>query len=183
MYLPIYETTTPDEKKGLQLIALLSKENLSSKDHEEIQELLSLPHGSGINLNMRNRNRDNLPHQTALHMAVMNNHSQYVNALIEKGANVNVQDVYGKTPLHFTLMYFYEDSIKALLNAGADPMIKDIHGCSPDDHAKIKDLATLAHSTQVYNPNDVKKKLIQQSKNIQKAVAILNQKFINQQNA
>ncbi len=277
MYLPIYETTTPDEKKGLQLIALLSKEDLSSDDHEEIQELLSLRHGYDINLNMRNRNIDNRPHQTALHMAVMNNHSQYVKALIEKGANVNVQDVYGKTPLHFALMYFYEDSIKALLDAGADPMIKDIHGYSPVDLAKIfavsdnkmissqtdenkedeitledeitpnieeqavstpsqknlgestfqsikeeiqfvpqkgqkpalkevhnlsqilyhetisttmrhldhmaKELATLAHSTQVYNSDDVKKKLIQQSKNIQKTVAILNQKFINQRNA
>ncbi|MBQ8251159.1 MAG: ankyrin repeat domain-containing protein [Alphaproteobacteria bacterium] len=277
MQLAFYKITTPDEKKGLQLIALLSKEDLSSKDHEEIQELLSLRHGSGINLNMRNRNRDNRPHQTALHMAVMNNHSQYVKALIEKGANVNVQDVYGKTPLHFALMYFYEDSIKALLNAGADPMIKDIHGYSPYDLAKIfavsddkmissqtdepkedkitfedeitpnieeealstpsqknlgestflsikeeiqlvpqkgqkaalkevhnlsqmlyhetistamrhlghmaKELASLAHSTQVYNPNDVKKNLIQQSKNIQKAVARLKRDFINQRNA
>ncbi len=276
MHLQIYKKTTQDEKKGLQLIALLSKEDLSSDDHEEIQELLSLPHGSGINLNMRNRNRDNLPHQTALHMAVMNNHSQYVKALIEKGANVNVQDVYGKTPLHFAHMYFYEDSIKALLNAGADPMIKDIHGYSPDDLSKIfavsddkmissqtdenkedeitledeitshleeqavstpsqknlgestfqsikeeiqfvpqkgqktalkevnnlsqmlyhetisttmrhldhmaKELAFLAHSTQVYNSDEVKKKLIQQSKNIQKTVAILNQKFTNQRN-
>ena len=282
MYLPIYETTTQDEKKGLQLIALLSKEDLSSEDHEEIQELLSLRHGYDINLNMRNRNIDNRPHQTALHMAVMNNHSQYVKALIEKGANVNVQDVYGKTPLHFALMYFYEDSIKALLDAGADPMIKDKHGCSPYDLAKIfavsdemissqtdenkddemeledkitledeitshleeealstpsqkklgestfqsikeeiqlvpqkeqkpalkevhnlsqmlyhetisttmrhldhmaEELVFLAHSTQVYNSDDVKKKLIQQSKNIQKAVAILNQKFTNQRTA
>lgn len=282
MYLPIYETTTQDEKKGLQLIALLSKEDLSSEDHEKIQELLSLRHGYDINLNMRNRNIDNRPHQTALHMAVMNNHSQYVKALIEKGANVNVQDVYGKTPLHFALMYFYEDSIKALLDAGADPMIKDKHGYSPYDLAKIfavsdemissqtdenkddemeledkitledeitshleeealstpsqkklgestfqsikeeiqlvpqkeqkpalkevhnlsqmlyhetisttmrhldhmaKELAFLAHSTQVYNSDEVKKKLIQQSKNIQKAVAILNQKFTNQRNA
>lgn len=39
MQLAFYKITTPDEKKGLQLIALLSKEDLSSKDHEERRKI------------------------------------------------------------------------------------------------------------------------------------------------
>ena len=74
-------------------------------------------------------------------------------------------------------------TLKEVNNLSQTPYQETISTTMRDLDHMAEELVFLAHSIQVYSPNEMKKKLIQQSKNIQKAVAILNQKFTNQRNA
>ena len=53
-----------------------------------------------------------------------------IKILIESGANINIQNKNGDTPLHFTSS---EEKIKILLKAGADLTIKNKEGLTPKE--------------------------------------------------
>ncbi len=51
-----------------------------------------------------------------------------INFYIEKGVDINAQDMYGMTPLHYAMRIKNLDAIKTLLEAGANPNIPNEDG-------------------------------------------------------
>ena len=81
---------------------------------------------------------------TALHLAVQNPHlsNDVISILLEAGAKVNEQNIYGQTPLIGALMdvfYDYHSNIKAhadlILREGCDVNKQDVRGWSPLHYA------------------------------------------------
>ncbi len=72
---------------------------------------------------------------TALHFAARGQMLEVVQTLLDCGAVIDAQDVFGNTPLWRCLMASNRDIsvAKALLCAGADPDLKNNHGVSPRD--------------------------------------------------
>ncbi|MFH1028901.1 MAG: ankyrin repeat domain-containing protein, partial [Pseudomonadota bacterium] len=62
--------------------------------------------------------------KTALHYAAANGHTDIVNMLIAKGADVDASDREGHTPLMFAAIYGCNKTVQALLDGGANPSIK-----------------------------------------------------------
>ena len=69
--------------------------------------------------------------QTALHWAVLREHSDIVKILIAKKANVNAQDVVGRTPLFHAAKLSNLKILKLLLAARASPLLMSGGGKSP----------------------------------------------------
>ena len=69
----------------------------------------------------------NLKNQSPLHIAVLANNSRAVTALLENGADINLQDIDGNTVLHYVAKY-----------APNEKMLKAISDCSKSLDFKIK---------------------------------------------
>ena len=75
---------------------------------------------------------------TALCCACQHGNIQFVDALLEIGANVNgAVDSDGQTPLHAAVMACKPKIVKLLLARGAYKLSKDLHGLSPLDYAHL----------------------------------------------
>lgn len=75
---------------------------------------------------------------TALHYCAQNQYVDIAKLLIDKGADVNIQDKYGNTPL-FKAVFFSEgktEMIKLLVENGADPDVKNKSDVSPRELAE-----------------------------------------------
>jgi ankyrin repeat protein len=68
-----------------------------------------------------------------LHWAAKRNKPDIISSLIEKGANVNAEDMSGRTPLHLASKNNYKECIKKLLLGMADPSKKSKEGRLPID--------------------------------------------------
>lgn len=79
---------------------------------------------------------------SAIHMAVRNGHTGMLNAMIEKGVNVNLTEdkpaEAGVTPLHEACIYGHRDAIRLLIAAGADDTMKNLTGETPAHFAVMK---------------------------------------------
>ena len=74
---------------------------------------------------------------TALQCAAMNNRTDVMHELLQRGADVNKRDRYdGLTALHYSAMYNNIDAIRLLLENGASTTIKDNEGRTPIDVAR-----------------------------------------------
>tara|TARA_R110002003_G_scaffold62_24_gene5754 strand:- start:1472 stop:3817 length:2346 start_codon:yes stop_codon:yes gene_type:complete len=65
---------------------------------------------------------------TPLHIAVRHNQTAVVKFLVDRGANVNTQDLRGQTALHEAVMQKNEELVRLLLDCGANPDVKDKSG-------------------------------------------------------
>ena len=75
--------------------------------------------------------------ETALMVALLEGHTESVNALIKAGADVNAKDIKGGTALMLAALYGQAEDIKLLLNAGADVNARnDIDGKRAVDIAR-----------------------------------------------
>jgi ankyrin repeat protein len=89
-------------------------------------------------------------------MASREGHSEIVKLLLEKRANPNIQNDFGKTALMEALEWMGNtDIVNLLLENGADPNIRDRHGETAYDLA-IKDgnieiIKLLKYYTMMYN--------------------------------
>jgi len=70
-----------------------------------------------------------------LHAAAQLGHGEVCQALIQAGADLDLQDKLGETPLHKASSGGYVEVITALLDAGADPSIIESCGELPVDQA------------------------------------------------
>lgn len=66
-----------------------------------------------------------------IHAAVSINTSRLTRLLVNKGADVNVRNRYGKTPIHLACMYSKISNIKILLKNGANINETDNYGITP----------------------------------------------------
>jgi len=75
--------------------------------------------------------------QRALHIACLHGCLEAIKALLECGADANVQNDRGGTPLHFAAnaKAHAAEAVRLLLAAGADPQVADYGGSIPSDGA------------------------------------------------
>lgn len=73
---------------------------------------------------------------TALHWAVLQGRVDCARQLIVSGAQLNIQDIYGKTPLHYAVQAGARDAIKELVEHGASLDIADTTGMKPCDEGE-----------------------------------------------
>jgi ankyrin repeat protein len=69
--------------------------------------------------------------RTPLYEAIIENNSEAIRWLIEKGADVNHQDRNGWTPLHFAVQEKQLETVALLLAFGADANLHDVYGNGP----------------------------------------------------
>ena len=93
-----------------------------------------------------------LMYKSNLSHKLLNN---YLQELIEKGANVNAQDKKGYTALHWAAYWNDEKMTKMLLEAGAKTNLKSDLGQTPVESARIfKHRDSLKHLEQ-YVPKNI----------------------------
>jgi ankyrin repeat protein len=93
--------------------------------------------------------------QTALHYAVGFDDAELIDAIIQKGADIDAQTTSGHTALWLACNGGHRDSVHALLKNGANPNIKNFEGYSPlgrvlaSDSAIIKMLRSYGASDEM----------------------------------
>lgn len=87
-------------------------------NHPIVELLLEDPR---INVNLA----DNQQKYTALHLAAENGYADCIQALLRKGARVNVSNVRGQTPLHLCCKHAFTDCVQLLLAHGANVNAQD----------------------------------------------------------
>ena len=87
---------------------------------------------------MTNINSRQIHGATMLHLAVANGHTELVQALVDKGADVHIPAIQGTTPLHMAANNGHQNIMNILIKAGAwsDLCARDMHGLRPLDYAK-----------------------------------------------
>jgi ankyrin repeat protein len=98
--------------------------------HEIMKELLS----AGADPNIYNEHG-----QSLLNRCVDDNDYEGVSLLLEHGADVNDEDLFG-TPLITAVKNGNSEMVKLLLNYGADPELPDAYGRTAYDIARERDL-------------------------------------------
>jgi ankyrin repeat protein len=76
---------------------------------------------------------------TALHQAVVIENKNIVQFLLNKGANIDVQDEQGFTPLHIAIMKGNLEIVETLVESKADVNMPDYYGYSPLHWALLKE--------------------------------------------
>ena len=84
--------------------------------------------------------------RTALHHAASSGDILAVAALLDAGANPNLQDVSGRVPLHYAVLVCSADLAAMLLGAGADAAITDKKDITPLDLALETDCEEVAET-------------------------------------
>jgi len=80
---------------------------------------------------------------SALEIATTESSIDVMKALLEKGADPNVQDKHGDTPLHMAAMNGFADRVELLLHYDAKPTIRNAGGKTPLDVAKSPEVRKL----------------------------------------
>lgn len=69
--------------------------------------------------------------RTDLHYAALENDTQRIRELVDRGADASAADISGMTPLHFAAQQTAVDAVELLIAAGADVNAVDGHGNGP----------------------------------------------------
>jgi ankyrin repeat protein len=105
------------------------------KSHESVkipaESIIQLLIDCGVDVNTR---QSKMPKRTALHFAVINKAKHVFDVLINKGADVNIQDGDGKVALSEAVFWYRDDDgyfIETLLSKGARGDIANNWGVTP----------------------------------------------------
>jgi len=90
------------------------------------------------------------PSWNALHICIAADDLTVIPALIEQGADINLQDSFGRTPLHLAVGLNRPDACSLLLNAGAATHLRDNTGHTADQRAEI---AGFWHVLDAFRPS------------------------------
>ena len=101
--------------KRLSYVICFDKDDSFNKLFEEYQDF--------INLEDTDEKKN-----TLLILSVKFNNFKVFKFLIEKGANINTQNIYLNTPLHYAFANKHYKFVDYLINKGADENIENIHG-------------------------------------------------------
>lgn len=93
-------------------------------DLEKVRECLSICPDM---VNMKEKDHGNV----ALHVASSKGNLSMASLLLSKGANVNVQDIFGNSPLHYAVDKRRKDMVDMLIKCGADINLRDFRGNTP----------------------------------------------------
>lgn len=92
--------------------------------------------------------------ESLLHVAAKNGHLSMLKLLLERGANINIQDESGNTALHYAASNGKKDVVKYLLDQHADVAIINTKEQKAIDYASIKGFNEIAALLLSYNsPN------------------------------
>lgn len=70
-------------------------------------------------------------HYSTIHYAAGQGSPETIRLLVERGANINIKDKYGRTPLHLLALFKRGEVVDLLLELGADINSKDEDGLTP----------------------------------------------------
>ena len=65
---------------------------------------------------------------SVVHTAAENPDIRIIKLLVERGADVNVEDIYGRTPLYYAARRNTLEMIEYLVSLGNDPLLEDLDG-------------------------------------------------------
>lgn len=93
------------------------------------------------------------PHQdaTPLHLASEKGNKKMIDQLVEKGADLTMQDGSGNTPLHIAVKYGCTKAVKCLLQHGANVEAESSSGMTPLAVAEDLGMEDLAHILRIEN--------------------------------
>ena len=93
--------------------------------------------------------------ESLLHLAVKNGHLYMTELLLNKGANVNIQDESENTPLHYAACNGKKDIVALLIKNGANVNLTNAREQKPLDYANQKGFNEIASIILQQNPTDV----------------------------
>ncbi len=110
-------------------------------------------------INMKERDNGNVP----LHVASSRGDLGLMNFLLQLGAEVNVQDIFGNSPLHYAADKGKRSAMELLMNSGANNNLQDYRGnaplhlaCSNNDIDTVKLLLKFNADPEICDLNDLK---------------------------
>lgn len=89
----------------------------------------------------------------ALHIASSKGNVQMASLLLSKGANLNIQDIFGNSPLHYAVDKRRKDMAELLIKCGADVNMKDFRGNTPLHAACVNNDIDLVRLLLLHNAN------------------------------
>lgn len=118
-------TASDEDGRTLLIHAVLAQD----ADAKMIEFLIA--YGADVNAYDKNQ------HWTPLHFAARSQRADIIQILLDNGATVDAEDVFGNTPLWRCVMHASpnRDAVLALVRRGANASHKNKHGNSPRDVA------------------------------------------------
>lgn len=122
------------------LMTLLIDLNYDIKDESDMK-VIRLLIDNGIDLNYKNKSGDSILHLVVESFYKFN--KQFIEYLVEKGADINITDNFGITPLILAVMKNNPSLVEFLLEQGADKELKTKDGKTAIDIANEEQLTNI----------------------------------------
>jgi len=87
------------------------------------------------NLENESEDQNRVPGTRPLHTAAFNNSSDAINLLLDRGAELEARNQYGRTPLFWAVLNNSADAVILMIKRGADVKARDEDGDTPLHHA------------------------------------------------
>ncbi|GMR36682.1 hypothetical protein PMAYCL1PPCAC_06877, partial [Pristionchus mayeri] len=102
----------------------------------------------GADINLRGMDGDDplLCHRSPFHLAVMNNHREQIELLLERGADANSVDDRGRSPLHYAVQYCGMEIVEMMMRGGkCNVMGRDKEKKRAEDLARSRGVIEMAN--------------------------------------
>jgi len=93
--------------------------------------------------------------ESLLHVAAKSGHVSMVKMLLDKGANINIQDESGNTALHYAAANGKKDMVKLLLEKDADASVVNAKEQKAIDYSNIKGFNEITELLLKYSPSNI----------------------------